>query len=439
MNLFLAVVQFLLISAVLVKEVKRKSPGMFLWATLFLMFGFTHLFDVVAGAGEYGAGVMTGASLFVTLFCLVYVMTRAALCHRFPLRLQDTFFNISSGIGRSEKHTGLLFLLLIVASLMMTGSIIVRSGGIGNTSWGNTRELSVQQSYLSGGQIWTILYFAMGGLLCCSLISKSRAGTAVAVVCMAFVELVTRNRVLVLPLVVSIIAYFIFRIRKIRLSTVFLAAAGGVAVIYLVYAIRAFRWMGELSSALQEFDLGALNDQIKTFLVTSDGELGLRKWMYYFMENNNQFENFGRGHTYMRMLFVYIPTKLSLGLKPPDFALSMGSAIGMAQGGSMHPTLFGDCYANFGAAGVLLGGLWAAVIHINDRIIDRMRYHQIKVLLFVLLSTAYIIIGRGAVYNGFVNIAWCVPLLVVISRLKLEIPRIKFSHRKFVRYGKEQV
>lgn len=437
MNLFLAIIQFILISLVLVKEVKWKSPGMFLWATLFLMFGIMHLFDIFIGASKYKENSLINASLFVIFFCFFYLVIRVFLRQKFPVKINKTFLNIASVIRQNEKFTAILFFLLILTTFMITGFIITQLGGILNTSWGDSREVLLQRSYLSGEQIWMILYYALGGLLCCSLIKKSIIGSVISVFCIGFVELVTRNRVLILPLLISIIAFYAFKMKKIKLSTILIAAVGAVIVIYIVYAIRAFRWLGDLNSAIQEFDIQALNAQIKTFLVTSDGELGLRNWMYYFIEKDNQFENFGRGDTYIRMLLVYVPTKFSVGLKPPDFALSMGAAVGMLEGGSMHPTLFGDCFANLGYAGVLLGILWAVLIHINDIIIDKMRCYQIKVLAFVLLATSYVIIGRGAVYNGFFAIAWGIPLLMIISASKLGIPKIKFYCRKVISYDKK--
>lgn len=439
MNLIFAIIQFMLILLIFIKEVKWKSPGMFLWATLFLMFGIMHLLDIVLGISTYEESILVNASLFVSAFCILYLITRLFLRQKFPIKIKDTFFNISSTIWQNERNTIILFLLLMVATFMMTRYIIIQSGGILNTSWGSVHEMSGDRNYLAADQIWTIIYYSFGGLLCCSLIKKSITGIVISTSCIGFVELVTRSRVLVLPLLVSIISVFIFKIKNIKLSTIFIAAVGAIAVIYAVYAIRAFRWLGDLSSAFQNFDIHALNAQIKTFLVTSDGELGLRNWMYYFMEKNNQFENFGRGHTYIRMLLVYIPTKLSLGTKPPDFALSMGTAIGMAEGGSMHPTLFGDCFANLGYAGILLGILWAIIVHINDLIIDKMKCCQVKVLAFVVLATSFVIIGRGAVYNGFFNIAWGIPLLKLMSMLKLKIPRIRLFRRIVVNYGKEQV
>ncbi len=437
MNLFLAIIQFILISMIFIKEVKWKSPGMFLWATLFLMFGSMHLFDIIIGASKYKENSLINASLFVIIFCFFYFITRFFLRQKFPVRIDKTFLNISLMIRQNEKHTAILFFLLILTTFMITGYIITQLGGILNTSWGDSREVLLHRNYLSGEQIWMILYYALGGLLCCSIIKKSVIGSLISFCCMGFVELVTRNRVLILPLLVSIIAFFAFKMKKIRLSTILIAAVGAVIVIYVVYAIRAFRWLGDLNSAIQEFDVQALNAQIKTFFVTSDGELGLRNWMYYFIEKDNQFENFGRGHTYIRMLLIYVPTKFSAGLKPPDFALTMGTAVGMLEGGSMHPTLFGDCFANLGYAGVLLGVLWALVIHINDVIIDKMKCYQIKVLAFVLLSTSYVIIGRGAVYSGFFAIAWGIPLLMIMSASKLEIPKIRFYCRKVVRYDKK--
>lgn len=437
MNLFFAIIQFIIIAVILIMEVEWKSPGMFLWATLFLMFGFSHLFDILLDTSEYSEAVLIKASLFVIAFCLFYIVTRFFLLQKFHIKIKEMFLGISSTIQQNKRNTTLLFIMLIMASSMMTGYVIAESGGILNTSWGKAREIALHRSYFSIEQIGTIIYFATGGLLCCSLVKKSKVGIVISFVCMGFVEVVTRNRVLILPLLVSIIAYFVFQMKRINFFTMFTAAVGAICVIYIVYAIRAFRWMGDLGGALQEFNIQELNEQIKTFLVTSDGELGLRNWMYYYIENNNQFENFGKGHTYIRMLLVYIPTRFSFGLKPPDFALSMGSAIGMLEGGSMHPTLFGDCFANLGYAGVLLGILWAWLLHINDRIIDKMRCHQIKVLVFILLAVSYIIIGRGAVYNGFVNIAWGIPILVLISMLKFRIPKIRLFRRTLVHYGKE--
>lgn len=114
---------------------------------------------------------------------------------------------------------------------------------------------------------------------------------------------------------------------------------------------------------------------------------------------------------------VYIPTKWSLGLKPTDFAIKMGAATGMGVGGSTHPTLFGDCFANLGFAGCLLGVFWALYATFFDKMIDSHDSYFVKILLFVLNAVAYCIMGRGSVYNGFWFVAFGVPLILISHKL----------------------
>ena len=69
---------------------------------------------------------------------------------------------------------------------------------------------------------------------------------------------------------------------------------------------------------------------------------------------------------------------------------------------SMHPTLYGDCFANLWWFGIILGHFWA---------------------LLVLLGTAYVIVGRGSVYNGlFYAFAGTLVILIVdkVSGIKLK-------------------
>ena len=116
------------------------------------------------------------------------------------------------------------------------------------------------------------------------------------------------------------------------------------------------------------------------------------------------------------MLMVFIPTRFSFGLKPDDFAIAMGSAIGMGPGGSMHPTLFGDCYANLGFAGILFGILWAVLATHLDKIILSVRKNELRVLMYSLVASMFTIIGRGAVYNAFFTIVYGTLVIFFLDR-----------------------
>jgi hypothetical protein len=150
--------------------------------------------------------------------------------------------------------------------------------------------------------------------------------------------------------------------------------------------------------------------------MTSNGELSLKDVFYYFIYNNNQFPNFEQGHTYIRMLLVLFPTSLTLGIKPPDFAQSMGYAVdpGILKY-STHPTLFGDCFANLGFAGVFLGIFWAIFFSLTDYMVNR-QDQILKLSLFSLCSVVFIILARGSVYNSFSILVWGCILLAIIYK-----------------------
>ena len=115
-------------------------------------------------------------------------------------------------------------------------------------------------------------------------------------------------------------------------------------------------------------------------------------------------------------------------IKPPDFAIDMGTAWSMNPYNtsySMHPTLYGDCFANFWWFGIILGSLWAVLVFVIDAFVLRFETTAREILM-VLLATSYVIIARGSVYNGLFT-AFAGTLIVVIvdkiSRLSLNIKR----------------
>ena len=66
-----------LIVVVMLYELKRKSISIFLWVSILMFFCFGHIsFMLFEG---YNPKVIDKASWFVTLFCLVYLLSRIAL------------------------------------------------------------------------------------------------------------------------------------------------------------------------------------------------------------------------------------------------------------------------------------------------------------------------------------------------------------------------
>ena len=137
-------------------------------------------------------------------------------------------------------------------------------------------------------------------------------------------------------------------------------------------------------------------------ILSGDGELSLRNAFYHFIYYNNNFNNFNMGHTYIRLLLIVIPTSLILELNHLILRF-----LWVAHGHnpynttySMHPTLYGDCFANLWWFGILLGIFWALFSFFIDKFIIK-KNEVVRMMLMVLFSTAFVIAGRGSVYNGF--------------------------------------
>lgn len=414
--IILGFVQFVIIGAICIFEFKNKSPVVFMWATLLAMFGVTHLYTSFNNHTVYSNKTICTCSIFVICFCLCYVFVRFIILNKRSVVYADLDCILTdSSIDKNQLNT--LFLCFLAISVLKLVPFIKSSGGLLNTSWSSGRQYTASLNYFSMNQITSVLYFLLSGVFLYALLLKKKWISISSGLTILIVVLLTRNRVEILPLFVGIISYYVIKSKRIKVKTLFLAIIAGIVVIYAVYAIRVFRHYGTISTFIQQFDLYEFNEKVIDYLSNNNGELGLREVFYFFVENNNDFTNFGKGHTYIRMLLVYLPTKWSLGLKPPDFAQSMGAAIGMVQGGSTHPTLFGEVYANFGPIGAVWGVFWAIYACLFDAICSSQKKQMNQVLLYSLLGVTYAVMGRGSVYNSFVWLVWGGLLLAVFELL----------------------
>lgn len=430
MGILLGCTQFLLIAIICVQEVKRKSPAVFLWSTLMIMFGVMHLLTVFTDNSQYTRSALDETSLFVILFCVFYMTTRSIICLS-----QNKDYPLLSNIIKdndtitAHNYVSYLIVLFALVSFMMCYKLISFSGGILNSSWGSGRDYTASLSYANSNQIFNILYFSLSGLPLVLWLKKDRKASIFCVLVILIVTVLTRNRILILPLLVFILALFVSKIAHLRLKHLIFAAIAGISVIYIVYGLRVFRHYGTIETFLREFNFSDFIEKINLYIATDNGELGLRNDFYYFVQHDNEFHGFGEMASYIRMLLVYVPTRFAFGLKPDDFAITMGSATGMAAGGSTHPTLFGDCYANAGFIGIFLGFFWAVYCSIADKIVIKCKNHTTKILVYCLFSVTFIIMGRGSVYNSFFFVAWGIPMLWIIIGILKKLPKIRFRLR----------
>lgn len=412
----LGIIQFLLIAFICLFEFKNKSASVFLWATLLLIFGIMHMLTSFSGDYLYNNSVLIEVSVFAIVFCLIYLLFRTIVGNKVILKNRQLFNydSLKETIVEHSKLEKILLLMLVAVLLLKIIPYIRYTGGFMNTSWSSGRDYTATLSYANSLQVYNIIFYSLSGLSILFYISGKKKYFSATIIILLLNVLLSRNRIEVLPLICSVIAIPLLKTKKIRFKTIIVGVLFAVLTLYVVYGIRVYRHYGTISNFINEFNIVEFTDKIYTHIRTGNGELGLIRDFYYFVNNNNEFEGFGSAATYLRMLLVYIPTRFSFGLKPPDFAITMGQAIGMLEGGSTHPTLLGDCYANFGIFGMFMGAFWAIYVTIIDKIIIKCKSNFSKILLFNLNSVVYCIMGRGSVYNGFWFVAYGMPLILIV-------------------------
>lgn len=397
---FLGIMQFISIAINCIYELKRKSSSIFLWAVLMIMFGIPHLLSTMLGTYNYSSATMKEASVFVILFCLIYWIIRYISNAKKIDNKNDKEVLAKEEIIDMSKFMRILFYALVIVVLIRCAMIIQQGGGILNATWETMRETS-NGGYLSFSQMFITLFFACSSCIILAIKLKNKKIIVLGTVLVIIEVIISRNRIEILPIFVAIIYSYISSHNKMKLKSIIFLCIIGILAIYIVYALRAFRHIGSLDSLIKNYDIKSFNEKVLTYFENDDGELALREHMYYFIENNNNFNNFGRGHTYIRMLLIFVPTKWSFGIKPDDFAITMGkSVLPNSIGYSIHPTLFGDVYANFGTYGFLWGAFWALLVSGIDKIIKKKN----KILYLPFISNfgiAYIIEARGSIYNAF--------------------------------------
>ena len=449
----LALVQVILIAITAIYEYKKGSIGVFLWAMLLLNFAVPHLLTIVTGMEIYSSATYEKASLFAILTTGLYLLTKIIVdrskhgdCDCFTgLRANLQIVETISAEGMQYERRlarNALFLLLLFFTVFMVDTINTQ-GSLFNTSWGqyykNASSLYDVEFSASFFSIWMkYVCFAVGGLSY-SCFKRKRIGIAVAVTALiCFVLLLTRNRILVLPLIVCVIIFFAVKYRRLSIKLAILMLIAACVAIYVVYALRTFRHAGNLNaflsmySSFSDFHAAVMDD-----ILYSDGELWLRNIFYYFIEKDNAFPSFGEGHTYLRLLMILVPTRLAGGLKPTDFAITMASAWTGNYNNtthSVHPTFFGDCFANFHWFGAFLGIFWAVFIRFLNGFLNK-RNKMVRECLICLYGVMLIIIGRGSVYNACVIGLYgtiIVFAIEVISRITVSRELKLVIHRRII-------
>lgn len=433
-SFLLSIIQFAGIVGCAVYEYHRCSFSVFMWGTLAIMFALPHLVTCLMGLYRYSVSTYIQASLFVILFCLIYLLAR----HLSAPKVHDStpLGSFERGLmhngSKLPKYSAISVCVLVLTLCVLIVYVQSAFGGIGNASWGAFwgNSVGVYDLGFDAGSLQLIAQyclFGFCGVIAVACITRRYALLVISVLIVVLYSLITRNRILMLPALVPLIIVFMHFNPKLSARKVGTIVGIAFVVLILVYGMRVFRHAGTLDSFLSMYSIDTFFKTVFDEMVNGDGELFLRDGFYYFIAGDNRFPEFGQFNTYIRLVFILVPTQFSFGLKPDEFTVSMASAYQnnyFNTTSSMHPTLFGDCFANGGIAGIFLACFWAVFVSVIERRLNRTLPER-RIYYFSTLSCIFVIIGRGSVYNaclyGLVACSICCFVFALVDAFSVKV------------------
>lgn len=392
-----------------------------MWGGLFIFFLLPHAADLIfIGLPEYTLSTYNKASIFSLLFNTLYLVTRLLLTSAKKINLLDLKTNTLKNFDNS--YLRILFRCLLISFLFLLYFVITTFGSFLNFSWIDVFDNRGGFSYF----MFSYLFAMCVPLPFLAHYYKKKFIFFSTLIILLIIIFLFRIRTFLIPLTVPfIISYLLGDKFKLSFFNILKLLIISIGTILLIVGLGVLKAFGSLTAFFDSITFSEFFDMLYGILFSKYGELGLRNAFYFFLENNNQFESFGLGLGYLRLFLLPIPSFMSFGLKPQDFAMDMAMAYdpinSVAGVNSMHPTLYGDCFANLGWYGVLLGVFWAFFTYAGDQLTNLKSNNILFVSLFVAYAYTYTLLARGAVYNAvyntfFILITHCVIYFFIKSR-----------------------
>ncbi|MBN1992355.1 MAG: hypothetical protein JW953_06595 [Anaerolineae bacterium] len=234
------------------------------------------------------------------------------------------------------------------------------------------------------------------------------------------------------------------------LQKLFLLIVLGAAGFSLHTFTRLVRGLG-LAAFLALVTSGGLLAHLASYdFDLSGGESEIYQYYYYLIDKDYTQYPYKSGVTLTRLALIYIPGSMFPELKPADItyqiwldALQDGlfnrspylhAWIAMVESGSLgslHPTLWGDAYANLGILGMFFyPAFFGFILVMVEYHLMRLSYVSLYTIASI-IGTGYLMVGRGNLVIGLGYIAYIIPLALSIFWLT-KIPIIRKKNYKKV-------
>lgn len=398
---------------IIIFEFSHKSIAILLWSVLLVLFTIPHF--IIYYLGIYSKSTLNEAGLFVCFFNLFYLMTRIILNYAFRTKYKEKIINYEKITKEKKRNVNTYTILYLIVFSVLLIDLISKGYSIFTLTWTEARI------YNKGFIPKIIKYFltAFGGVGFINFLRKERSKFIIVFFIYLFYVLITKSRFDIIPFIIPFLIYYLFsgNTKKI-LKSIFL----GFVTLFSIFLLQQIRYAGSIITLFNNHSVSEIVKNAFSYLINLKGEFELSRVFYYFVENDNNFKNFGEGRTYIRLILLLFPGSI-FHFKYRDFAMDMWEAWWRipTYEGTMHPTLYGDVYANFGFIGVFMGIFYAVLVKFNDYLINNTKIESKRVFYISIIGTMYVVLARGAVYNSIANAFWSIILINIISNTIMRI------------------
>lgn len=397
----------------IILEFFNRSIAILLWSILLIIFTIPH--TLIYNTGKVSNSVLNEAGLFALLFNLIYFISRIIFNRKANIDIKEKLIDIDKILYEKKWHINLFFILYVASVLIIFYGVISKGYSILNFTW--TDGINYKGTFLEKVASFTMA--ALSGVGFILFARGEKIKLIITILIYVSYVLFFRSRYNLIPFIIPFLIYYVYSGETKKLIRSILL---GVLILFSVFLLQQIRYVGSLSNLISNYTISEIIGNTFMFMKSGKGEFGLSRAFYYFVENNNDFNKFGEGRTYIRLMLLPLPGSI-FTFKPRDFAMDIWEAwTGMkTTSGTMHPTLYGDIYANFGFMGVFMGVFYALFAKLNDFFINKANLESKKVLYISIISTMYILLARGAVYNSIANAFWGIifaNLIIFASRLR---------------------
>lgn len=413
---------FVSFAIIVLYELSVKSVSIVLWGGLFIFFAVPHGIDVIFISKNFSESTYLTATLFALSFNVVYLSTRFLL-HNIKIH-SPRWLSASSSYLVERNYFLILLWCLTTSTVLFMVHIYTTFGSFTNFTWIDLFDNRQTIFYIASSYLLTL----SAPMAYIAVIRRKYSLAVFALILVLIVLVLSRVRANAIVMFLPLIVWYLYSVSSYKkiIGRLFGSLIFGAAFIWIVLLVGALRVFGDFSEPIDFFDILQVTLDL---VVSPHSEFGLRNAFYFFIENDNNFDGFGMGLGYIRLLLMPIPSSLAFDLKPIDFASYMSvaydpenSTLGI---NSMHPTLYGDLFANFYYLGIFLGVFWAALIKLLDSLCLRQLDNIFAASVFVSIIYALTLVARGSLYNGLFNIFFLLVVNWLLWFILDRAPKIK--------------